>query len=106
MMNSEGLDRFSSVLIKILGKHYLRKLVGEELRREWESVFVEHDAPIKNDEELAKYIRDVGRPIFNKAGLQWRVFLVKNYKDTSVLVFKFNHFLSDGIGTVLIAASM
>jgi hypothetical protein len=31
MMNSEGLDRFSSVLVKIFGKYYLRKLQGEEL---------------------------------------------------------------------------
>jgi hypothetical protein len=30
-MNSEGLDRFTSVLVKIFGKHYLRKLRGKEL---------------------------------------------------------------------------
>jgi hypothetical protein len=31
IMNSEGLDRFSSVLVKVFGKHYLRKLQGTEL---------------------------------------------------------------------------
>jgi hypothetical protein len=106
MMNSEGLDRFGSVLVKIFGKHYLKKLEGKELDREWNNVFVQHDEPIRTDEELASYIRDVGRPHFNKAGLQWRVFLVKNYKDTSLLLFKLNHFLSDGIGSMLIAASL
>ena len=105
-MNSEGLDRFGSVLVKIFGKHYLRKLAGKDLNREWNNVFVEYDEPVKTDEELATYIRDVGRPLFKKGGLQWRVFLVKNYKDTSALIFKMNHFLSDGIGSVLIAASL
>jgi NRPS condensation-like uncharacterized protein len=107
MINGAGLDRFGSVLVKIFGKHYLRRLEGEELQREWNSVFVEYDKPINTDEELATYIRDVGRPLFNQTqGLQWRVFLVKNFKDTSVLIFKMNHFLCDGIGALLLAASL
>ena len=106
MMNSGSLDRFGSVLVKIFGKHYLRRLHGKELEREWNSVFVEYDKPINTDDELSSLIRDVGRHLFNKDGLQWRVYLIRNFKDTSVLIFKMNHFLSDGIGSVLIASSL
>ena len=104
--NREGLDRFMSVLVKIFGKHYLRKLHGKELQQQWNKVFVEYDKPINSEEELADYIREIGRPIIDRRGLQWRLFLVKNFKDTSVIVFKANHFLSDGIGTVLVASSL
>jgi len=106
MRNPEGLDRFCSVLVKIFGKHYLKKLVNEELEAEMNRIFIECDTPMTTDDELANFIKHVGRPQFEPEGLQWRVFLVKNFKDTSVLVFKINHYLSDGIGTVLVAASL
>ena len=105
-MNREGLDRFKSVLVKIFGKHYLRKLHGKELQQQWNKVFVEYDKPINSDEELADYIREIGRPLIDRSGLPWRVFLVKHFKDTSVIIFKANHFLADGIGSVLIASSL
>ena len=105
-MNSEGLDRFTSVLVKIFGKHYLRKLRGKELQQQWNKVFVEYDKPINSEEELADYIREIGRPLIDRIGLPWRVFLVKHFKDTSVIIFKANHFLADGIGSILIASSL
>ena len=67
---------------------------------------MEYEKPINSEEELADYIREIGRPLIDRSGLQWRVFLVKHFKDTSVIVFKANHFLSDGIGSVLVAASL
>jgi hypothetical protein len=105
-MNSEGMERFLCIPVKIFGKYYLKKFEGSELERVWNSVFIEYDQPITTDEELSAYIRDIGRPLFDLKGLQWRVFLVKNFKDTSVLIFKMNHFLCDGIGALLLAASL
>ena len=67
---------------------------------------MEYEKPINSEEELADYIREIGRPLIDRSGLQWRVFLVKHFKDTSVIVFKANHFLSDGIGSVLVASSL
>lgn len=84
----------------------MKKLEQSEVEEEWNRIFIECDTPITTDEELANYIRDVGRPLFEPNGLQWRVYLVKRFKGTSALIFKFNHYLSDGIGTLLIAASL
>ena len=65
------------------------------------------DDPVKSKEHLATLIRNFGRPQFDERGLQWNIYLVKDYQvtNTSVLIFKINHFLCDGIGAVLLASS-
>lgn len=101
------MQRWRCVLEKYFGAYYRRELKGDELRKAWHQAFEVCDAPMSTESELAQYIKSVGRPRFDRgADLQWKVHLVKNFKDTSVLVFKINHWLCDGIGTVLMASSL
>jgi hypothetical protein len=61
---------------------------------------------MSSETDLIRYIKEVGHPLFPPNGLLWRVFLVKNYMDNeSVVVFKYNHALSDGVGALLMACA-
>ena len=52
-------------------------------------------------------MKEVGQPLFEPNGLYWKVFLIKNYKENeSVVLFKYNHMLSDGVGALLMACSL
>ena len=92
----------------MLGNYYLKELPKGRFEAEWDQAFVEIEDHIHTDEELSSLLTQVGRPKFDREGLQWRFFLVKNFKDlgNSVLIFKINHLMSDGIGVLLLAAAL
>jgi hypothetical protein len=57
--------------------------------------------------QLLQFVESIGKTRFEDSrGLQWRVYLIKRYKNTSALVFKFNHVLGDGIGAVLLGCAI
>jgi hypothetical protein len=106
--NQSGLERLKCYIVKLLGNYYLKELPKGRFEAEWDQAFVEIEDLIHTDEELSSVLTQVGRPKFDRKGLQWRFFLVKNFKDlgSSVLIFKINHLMSDGIGVLLLAAAL
>lgn len=63
--SGEDMQRWRCVLVKVLGQYYRRELEGDNFKLEWHKAFETCNIPMSTEAELARYIKDVGRPKFN-----------------------------------------
>ena len=64
------------------------------------------DEEFKSSPELLEYFKKESFKPFKAGGLHWSIYLIKNYQGTSLLYFRFHHYLIDGVGAAVLACGL
>lgn len=94
-------SRLKSRVKKVCGAICLEEQSEDEVMNSIDTFMPLVDG-IHDEKALAQFMADEKVRILPSNGLQWRFYIIPNYsEEESVIVFKFNHCLADGVAIVM-----
>ena len=91
-----------------MGNFYLKELKGDDLKKAWRRAFVDVQDEIKTEQQVCDFSCSlINKDNILRDDMQFRVYLIKDYSSTqSCVIFRISHALTDGVGSMLVAAAI
>ena len=88
-------------MVKVIDGYFFKELQGQELKTQLDqAVTVLPD--MKNLDEVSAFMNEQQNICMSENGLQWRVWIVENFRDNeSLLICKVHHVIGDGMALAI-----